>query len=168
MTLMLVFVVLGLMGLVLWPRMAQTVNVVKANLKVTQYDFDPDSADPVDVAWVDMRDFERILISFFRTVGTGDVDTLRILANANPDGSGTDVVVLTKTLTGVQPNAVGDFTFLEASAEQIREACVAAGVDGRYVSLQVEFQTSTDEGVVTYIREPGRRRYDGLTSDNIA
>lgn len=140
----------------------------RANAKRTFYDFDPDSADPTDVAWVDMRDFAVFLAAFFRTVGTGDIDTLRILANPNSDGSGTDVTVLTKTLTGVQPNALGDYTFLEVTAEQVRQAGVTAGVNVRYVALQIEFATSTDEGVVYYELSEPRFAYDELTDDLIA
>lgn len=139
-----------------------------SRLKVTHYDFDPDSADPVDVAWVDMRDFDTFLASFFRTVGTGNIDTYKIIANSASDGSGTDVEIKTKTLTNVQPNALGDYNFLECTAEEINQAGVTAGVaDLRYVSLQLEFATSTDEGVVTYVRG-GIRQYTGLTADNIS
>lgn len=138
--------------------------LITETVKVTQYDFDPDSADAVDVAWVDMRDYDRILCGFFRTVGTGDIDTMRVIGNPQSNGGGTDVVIKTKTLTGVQPNAVGDYNFIEVSADEI----VAAGEDLRYVSLQLEFATSTDEGVVTYIRGGAKYPQSGLTADVIA
>jgi hypothetical protein len=61
--------------------MASTVTTAKLsqNLKITQYDFDPDGTSAVDVAWVDMRDFGVFMFSFFRTVGTSDV-TVKIAA----------------------------------------------------------------------------------------
>jgi hypothetical protein len=147
---------------------ATDTHKARANMAVTQYDFDPDGTSAVDVAWVDMRDFGRILIGFFRTVGTSDL-TFKVLGNSASDGGGTDVEVKAKTLTGVQPNAVGDYTWVECSAEDIKQAAVDAGVAApRYVSANLTFATGTDEAVVTYIRcEPRFARKD-LTADNIA
>lgn len=136
---------------------------LQSNLAVTHYDFDPGGTDPVDVTWVDMRGFEGILVSFFRTIGTGDVDSFKILANSASDGSGTDVEIKAHAVAS-QPDAVGDYIFLEASAEEIG----AAGADLRYVTASVEFAAGTDEGVVTYVRSAGRFAHDGLTADNIA
>lgn len=146
---------------------AQTIEHLKANLKVTHYDFDPDVDTKVDAGWVDMRDFTHILMSFFRTVGTSNLDTFRVLANDQADGSGTDVEVVAHAVAS-EPNAVGDYMFVEVSDTMIREVCDAAGVDGRYVSLQLEFATGTDEGVVTYIRSGARFPQTGLTANNIA
>jgi hypothetical protein len=83
------------------------------------------------------------------------------------DGSGTDVEVIAHAVAA-EPNAVGDYVFVEVSAEQIREVCDAAGVDGRYVSLNLEFATSTDEGVVSYIRSGARNAHSGLTANLIS
>lgn len=142
--------------------MAQSVEKLTSSLAVTHYDFDPDGTDPVDIAWVDMKEHSNFMCSFFRTVGTSNVDTFRIIANSASDGSGSDVVIVTHAV-GSQPNAVGDYIFLECTAEQVG----AAGTDLRYVSAQVEFATGTDEGVVTYIR-CGGREYTGLSSDTVA
>lgn len=147
--------------------MAYTAQKARTQAKRALYDFDPDSTNATDVAWVDMRDYGGILIGFFRTVGVSDL-TFTVLANAASDGSGTDVTVATKTLTGVQPNAVGDYTWLEVTAEQIRAACEAAGVDGRYISCNLTFGTNTDEGVVYYERYEPRFAYADLTADAIA
>lgn len=147
---------------------AQTIEHLKANLAVTHYDFDPDVDTKVDAAWVDMRDFTHILMSFFRTVGTSNLDTFRVLANDASDGSGTDVEVIAHAMISAEPNAVGDYIFVECTDTMIREACDAAGVDGRYVSLNLEFATSTDEGVVTYIRSGARFPSTGLTANNVA
>lgn len=139
---------------------------MKSTIAVTHYDFDPDSANATDVAWVDMRDFDGFLASFFRTVGTGNLDTFKILANSASDGSGTDVEV--KSFSGSDPDLLGDYVFLECTAQEINQAGVTAGVaDLRYVSASCEFQTSTDEGVVTYIRH-GLRAYSGMTADSVA
>lgn len=146
--------------------MAQTPKKLTANLAVTHYDFDPGATTLTDIAWVDMQGFECLLVSFFRTIGTADV-VMKIIANSESDGSGTDVVVATKTFSA-QPDAVGDYVFLEVTAEMVKAAAVAAGVAARYVSAQVSVATGTDEGVVTYIRKPGRFSYEDMTADVIA
>jgi hypothetical protein len=124
--------------------------LLSERLKVTHYDFDPDVTTAVDVAWVDMQDADRILMSFFRTVGTSDI-TLQVLGNSASNGSGTDVVIKSKTNAEFgDPDAVGDYAFIEVSADEL----VAASESGcRYVSLNLAFATGTDEGVVTYVKE---------------
>ena len=139
-----------------------------ANNKVTMYDFDPDATTATEVAWVDMRDFGEATFAFFRTIGTG-ATTLRVLANAASDGSGTDVVIASKTLTAAEPNAVGDYTFQSITAEQIAQEASDAGVAGvRYVCLELSVATNTDEGVALYILSKPRYAYTALTADNIA
>ena len=138
---------------------------LKSRLKVTQYDFDPDATSATDVSWVDMRDYDSILIGFFRTVGSSAL-TFKILANDQSDGSGTDVTVKTVSPDNA-PDAVGDHVWYEVSAEEIRQACTDAGVDGRYVSANLTFGTGTDEGVVTYIRQAMHKELD-KTADVVA
>ena len=139
-----------------------------ANNKVTMYDFDPGATTATEIAWVDMRDFSEATFSFFRTIGTG-ATTLRVLANAASDGSGTDVVIADKTLTAAEPNAVGDYTFQSITAEQVAQEAADAGVVGvRYVCLELSVATDTDEGVATYILSKPRHAFTGLTADNIA
>lgn len=131
---------------------------------ITAYDLDPDATTTTDVAWVDMRDYTRLAVMFFRTVGTSDI-TLSVLGNSAANGGGSDVTVKTKTLTSVQPNAVADYTFLEVSEDEI----VTASESGaRYLSANVSFATSTDEGVVVYIRHGAKHPQAGNTADSIA
>lgn len=133
---------------------------LKSELAVTQYDHDPDGTSATDVAWVDMRDYESIMIGFFRTVGSSDL-TFKLIANPQSNGGGSDVEI--KAYSGDEPDATGDYVWLEATAEEIG----TAGDNLRYVSANVTLATGTDEGVVTYIRK-GRRRHTDLTSDSIA
>ncbi len=135
-------------------------------LAVTQYDFDPNGTDAVDIGWVDMRDFDCFMAMFFRTVGTSALDTFSIIANSESDGSGTDATILAHAV-GSEPDAVGDTLVLEISQDQLREAETTATGRLRYVSVSAEFATGTDEGVVTYIRH-GKRKYQDLTADNVA
>lgn len=139
-----------------------------ANVAQFAYDFDPDETDATDIAWKDMRDFKSFLVCFFRTVGTGDLDTFEILANAASDGSGTDVTIKTHALTD-QPNAVGDYVFLECTASDLQSANVST-VTGtlRYVTASLEVATTTDEGVVVYtFGNPGFAN-KGLTTQYVS
>lgn len=144
--------------------MASSVATQKltANIAVTHYDFDPDTTSATDIAWVDMRNFGHFMCSFFRTVGTANA-TFKILANSASDGSGQDVEVKVHAL-GAQPNAVGDYVFLECTAAEI----AALGANLRYVSANVSVATGTDEGVVTYIRSLPRNAYASLSADAVA
>ena len=148
----------------------QSSDKLLSNLAITQYDFDPDADTAVDVAWVDMRDFENFAFSFFRTVGTSALDTVKILANADSAGGGTDVEIKTWTNAAFgDPDAVGDYAFGECTAEEIAQEASDAGIANvRYVSVQLEFATSTDEAVVTYVRGGAKRAYDGLSANSIA
>lgn len=137
--------------------------LVKEGGVIAMYDFDPNATTTTDISWVDMRDYDRLLVGFFRTIGTSDL-TFSLIGNTASNGGGTDVTLKTKTLTSVQPDAVGDYTFLEISADEI----VAASESGaRYVSANMAFATSTDEGVVLYIRT-GAKYPQTLTADVIA
>jgi len=129
-------------------------------MAITQYDHDPDATTATDVAWVDMRDYGKFIASFFRTVGTSAL-TYKIIANSASDGSGTDVEIKAGSAA---PDAVGDYAFLECTAEEL----LSAGTDLRYVSLNLTLATGTDEGVVTYIRSCPRHAQSGLTADSIA
>lgn len=120
-----------------------------------------------DIGWVDMRDFDSILISGVATALTGvGLTTFKILANSASDGSGTDVEVKVHAL-GTAPDAVGDQVFLEATAEEIRQAGVAAGHAVRYVSANAVAANAADRVAFTYIRR-GKRKYRNLTADIIA
>jgi glutamate 5-kinase len=142
-----------------------SVELLKAENKVTLYDHNPGDTAAADVAWVDMRDFESFLAGYLRTSGTGGL-TYKILANAQSDGTGTDVII--KTGTAV-PDAVDDYCFLECNSQEVREVGDAAGVAGqvRYVSLNLTNATALDRGSVVYILGRGKG-VSGNTADSVA
>lgn len=123
-------------------------SLITERFKVTAYDHDPDATTATDIAWVDVTNASRLLIGFFRTIGTSAL-TFTVLGNSASNGSGTDRTIKTVTLTGVQPDAVGDYTFAEVSREEI----IATNEDIKYVSANLTFATGTDEAVVFYIKE---------------
>ena len=147
--------------------MALDVNKLLSEVKITHYDHDPNATAATDVGWVDMRDYGCFTASFFRTVGTSAL-TMTILANTASDGSGDEATIATKTFTAGQPNAVGDYVFLEALAQQIAQKSAEDGKAYRYVSVNLTLATGTDEGVVTYIQSKPRFAYDEMTADYIS
>ena len=148
--------------------MASGVTTEKISANINDdlvYDFDPDADTAVAVGWVDMRDYGTFKARFIRTVGTSNVDTFKIQASADSAG-GSPVDVVVKTISD-EPNAFGanpDNIFVECTAEQVREVLAAA----RYVSLIVEFATSTDEAIVTYLFANPKHSQSGMTADVVA
>lgn len=143
------------------------IDKIAANLAVTSYVHAPGVTTPVDVAWVDMQMFEHFLAEYVRTVGTGDLDQFNIIANNDAAGGGTDVVIVSKTFAG-QPDAPGNYVFLECTAQQIAAEGAKVGIeDLRYVTAQIELAVGTDDGVVNYIRQPGRFHHQGLSQDSV-
>lgn len=142
-----------------------TPKKITTEVKITQYDFDPDASTATAVAWVDMRDFSQLLVSFFRTIGTSNL-TFLIKASASADGSSSETIS-TKTISA-QPNAVNDYIFDEITAGQIAQVAATSGKALRYVSAVLTFATGSDEGVVTYVRSGARFKYDALTADYVS
>ena len=147
--------------------MALDVEKQLSDSKITFYDFDPDATTETDIGWVDMKGYEGFLASFFRTIGTSAL-TFTIVANSAANGTGDEVVIATKTFTAGQPNAVGDYVFMEILASQIAQASSDNGYALRYVSAKLSVATGTDEGVVMYNQSNPRFKRAALTADYIS
>lgn len=139
------------------------------NNAVAMYDHDPDTTNATTVGWIDMRDFgEFTVIAMASTLTGAGCDAFSIVADAESDGSGTNVTIVSHAV-GSAPDAVGDYLVLSCTAEQI----VQEGEDGsqqalRYVSAVLDMANTADENVVTYIRSKPRFAYDALTADSVA
>ncbi len=145
--------------------MSLIVNKLMSTLKVLSFYFAPGATTATVVSWQPMRDFGVLLAQFVRAVGSSAV-TMTI--NVATDASGTDSTVLvTKTFTE-QPDASGDYVFLEIIASQIRQKGEEDGKDYTHVSVVLSVATGTDTGVVNYILGAPRFSKDGLTADSIA
>jgi hypothetical protein len=132
-------------------------------IDVRHYDFDPNATTATEIARIDMRDFRKFLVSFFRTIGTGQI-TLEIIA-ADAVTGGNVAVIATRTLT-TTADAVGDYAFLQTDAERVRQKGVDDGYEYRWVSARVTAATGTDEGVVTYVLGDLREQADGKPADH--
>lgn len=148
----------------------QASDKVFSNHKLYAYDHDPaNSTVATDIAWVDMRDFENFAVLLFTSLLGGNGPTVfTIIANAESDGGGTDVVIKSHAV-GSAPDAVGDFLVLECTAKEIAQEAADAGVANvRYVSAKVTCHHTGDEAVVVYMRSGAKRAYDGLTADYVS
>lgn len=144
---------------------ALTASKLTSEIAQTMYDFDPNATASTAVEWVDMKDFSKFMVGFFRTVGVSDI-TLLIRAATNNAGANVQTIV-TKTVSS-QPDAVGDYVFSECLAEQIAAVASTSGYALRYVSAYISFATGTDEGVVVYTRSGARFAYSELTADYVS
>ncbi len=135
---------------------------IKSNNNVTMYDYDPGATTTSSIAWVDMNGYSSIMCGFLRQAGTA-ATTMAITSDSDSDGGGTNVTVKSKTLTSAEPNATGDYTWIEVTESDIAEA----DADGRYVTLTLSVATSTDDGSVVYIRKAKHGKLNA-TADNIS
>jgi hypothetical protein len=129
-------------------------------LKPTAYDFDPDATTATNIAWVDMLDFEALMVGFVRTIGTS---ALTFLIRGSTASNGANPVTLKTITMAAQPDAVGDMALGEITSED----CNVSGVNYRYVSATLTFATGTDEAVVFYVRK-GMYKKSGLAADIVA
>lgn len=137
---------------------------LSSTLQITAYDFDPGATTATDIAWVPMG--RHFLAMFFRTVGASGL-TFSLIGNTATDGTGTDVTIVSHAVAN-EPDAVGDYVFLECSEEQVKEVAATAGLSNvKTVSASVAVATGTDEGVVIYVREP-HRKYADITAESVA
>lgn len=147
----------------------QASDKLTANLKVNHYDHDPaNSTVATDVGWVDMRDYETIMITTFASALTGlGVTAFTIQGNSESDGTGTDAEIKAHAV-GSAPDAVGDWLVLECTAKELAQESTSTTGALRYVSAKLTCANAADEQVVTYIRGGAKRAADGLTADTVA
>ena len=147
--------------------MTLMVNKLMSTLKVLSFYFAPAATTATEVSWQPMRDFGALLVQFVRAVGTSNVAFAVYVAT---DDEGSDKAELVaKTLTaGTQPNAAGDYVFLEVLASQVRQKAETDGKKYTHVSVVASVATGADTGVVNYVFGEPRFAGAGLTADYIS
>lgn len=152
--------------------MPYTANRLSARADRRLLDFDPDSGSETIVDLVPgssdkllpLADgFQQFLAGLFHSVGTGTITSFRIFVADDAAGV-TNAVNVASHALGSNPDAVGDYIFLEVSAEQVKAASSTAA----YIGVKVQLNTSTDECVVYFERVMARFRYNGLTADYVS
>lgn len=138
---------------------------------MTIYNQTADYTSATEIAWVDMRDYEGIVIAIMATALTGvGTDVFKIVANAGSAGADTDVTIVSHAI-GSAPDATGDWIHLECSAEQIGAANTATTISEgglRYVTANVEAANASDDAAIVYIRYGARFPVRALTADVVA
>lgn len=131
-------------------------------------DFDPDATsatlvtlDPANSAQcVEVAGFRRFLAGVCKSVGTGAVSKVEIVAAT--DAAGTGATVIAEKTTSA--DAVGDTVWIECDAAQVTEVLPGA----THVGVRVTLATGTDECVVFFERADPFYAHAGLTADYIA
>lgn len=147
----------------------KTVHKLLARANRRMVDFDPGATaativdlDPTTSGeGLAIREWENFLFGVFRSVGTGTLSAVEVIAGTDADLSGATVVI--SHALGSAPNAVGDTIWLECDVEQIREVLDTA----THVGLRITQAVAGDECVVSYERE-GQRAYADNTADYIS
>jgi hypothetical protein len=119
-------------------------------------------AGATTTTWQDMRDYEGFAVAAMTglLVGTGMIE---LSIYAAEDSSGTNATEI-KTTGAIAADAVGDWAFLECSAEEIAQVGEAAGYNLRYVAAYIDCNHNDDECEVVYILTAPSRAADALTA----
>lgn len=148
-----------------------------ANAEIRMRENDPDTGSDayVDLAepaagaagsptapFITIAEFRRFAAIYMTSVGVGGITAFSIMAATSAAGANAAAVV--SHALGSNPDAPGDFVTLECTVEQIREVLAAA----THVGVLVNLVTSTDEGVLTFIRSEPTYPRNALTADYIS
>lgn len=154
-----------------------TAHKLLASMEITMHENDPDTgsdayvdlADPAAGAagtptapFLPIANFRRFLAEYMTSVGTGGITAFSLIAATSAAGAGA-VAVVSHAL-GSNPDAVGDRVNLECDVEQIREVLAAA----THIGVLINLVTSTDEGILTFIRAEPMFPRAGLTADYVS
>jgi len=140
--------------------------LARAERRMVEYDSD-DALNLVDLATpqgastecLPIANFRRFVAGYFRSVGTGTLDNFQIIAATSAAGAGAVVVAATSQ----DADAIGDFCYIEADVEQIREVLAAA----THVGVRVQ-HGATDEAIISFERCEPFYPVAGLTADYIS
>ena len=126
------------------------------------------SAAVVTASAVDMRDYEGIVLICMTSALTGSGMTLLEIVAADNAALTTNVVQV-KTSGTVACDAVGDYTVLEASVDEMRHLSDAGGYTSRYMGARLTNDNAGDECVLTVIAYgPKHGPTLNLTAETIA
>lgn len=146
-------------------------NLPTEDTKVVWRDFDPNTTTLTNVNstnWLDMSDWNRVLVVAVRTAGTSDSRmVLKVSAAAAGSSAQTVDSIGTTSCTGLMNGAsngsIGNpgagMLICEATYDQV----VKALDGGRYIGAQIEATTNTDEFGVCYIFSDPRTKATGQT-----
>ena len=120
-----------------------------------------------DEVWLDMKGYSGVffLVGLVNAGGTGP-EVLKIVADANADGSDGNIEIVTSASGAV--TAEGGYMIVEATAEQIAQEGSDNSKNLRYVSIELEMQHSGDEAAVFAVRYGPRFSHGTLSAGSPA
>jgi hypothetical protein len=119
-------------------------------------------AGATTATWKDLRDYDGFAVGALTALKVGN-GMIELSIYAADDTSGTNAIEV-KTSGAVAADAIGDWVFLECSAEEIRQLASVAGTTLRYVVGYVDCHHNDDEVAVVYIRHGAKHPQDTLTA----
>lgn len=123
-------------------------------------------AGATTTTWKDLRDYDGFAVLAMTALKVGN-GMIELSIYAAEDASGTNATEI-KTSGVIAADAIGDYSALECTAEEIAQIGRAAGYALRYVAAYVDCQHNDDEVAVTYIRHGAKAAVAGLTAETIA
>lgn len=123
-------------------------------------------AGATTTTWKAMRDYEGFAAIAMTALLAGN-GMIELSIYAAEDASATNATEI-KTTGVIAADAVGDYTCLEVSAEEINHIGEALGYDFTHVTAYVDCHHNDDEVAVTYIRYGAKFPQTGLTAETIA
>jgi len=116
--------------------------------------------------WRAMRDYEGFAVLAVQGVLGGN-GMIKLSIYAATDASASDPTEI-KTTGTIAADAIGDYTFLEVSADDIQQIGKAAGYDFTHVTAYIDCHHNDDEVAVTYVRYGAKHCESGLTAETIS
>ena len=113
-----------------------------------------------------MRDFQRALLVYRRTHGTGTLAKLQFLGATSSTGA--NVTVLKSHALGSNPDAVDDVIALEIDASEIREVGIANSLNFTHINGRFAHDTGTNRGVISLVLGDCRNPKASRTTDVVS
>lgn len=147
----------------------QSSNKIASNCKWTIHDVDADysTAAVVTSTVTDALSYGGFGVLAMSSLLAGNgITKVEIIGCTGSDGTGSITVI--KDSGTVAADAVGDYVFLECTAEELRQEAADAGADLRYYAVRLTNNNSGDEAVISVLATDPRIATSGLTATTIS
>ena len=123
-------------------------------------------AGTTTATWKALRDYDAFAVLAVQAVkgGNGMVE-LSIYAAENASGGNATEI---KTTGVIAADAIGDYAFLECSAEEVAAIGEALGYNFTHIAAYIDSHHNDDEQGVVYIRHAANRQAAALTATTIS
>jgi hypothetical protein len=115
--------------------------------------------------WLDLSLYANFMAQLTLAHGTG-VLAFRIMASESSTGAGSPIEVKAHAAP-TAADAKNDSLTLECSAEELAKLGIATGVNLRYVGVEVDMDSDTDDVAITLIRANPVFAQEGLTPTSL-